>query len=640
MNIYNNVNNNLKTSPIQLPTVNKSQLDKIKFNRCTKALQEQAAIAPNLRSWNKVKPILNEALHLAPATSLFNNFKSNTKKLINESNETQIAELLDLVADNDKSKKYLLQILSAEQVEAAAQTRMPESTSIKTVIKSMAKEPVKVETEELSPIKVKLKFINSKVQIILHHFSDLFEKLINPFQTHKHVQSHQEAYSILRSYVEFFSIPILIGSLLGTVIPIATPILIVVFIIVMIGIVGIYFKFLKAPPHDLPPFRNLTDEAKAGKIQPQPGRDNELREIVEILGDLKHVSMHPIIVGPCGIGKTRMMMKLAYEMSNGSIPALKGKQVFYAHASCLTEKNDLESVFDQNKSHEDNTIYVIDGIETLSEPKNKHTLDILKAHMDTNPRKIHVIGLTTPKEYNKSLTSEPLFANQFQVVKLGPTAKQDTIDILRQFANTNAPDIHVTNESLKKIVELTNVIKTDEYQPARAISLLVKALSLAQKHQTGHDKILDSLKHDYKLLQNTFHRSKKYRIDTPAGKEAAKLRRALRKEIHKRESNIADEKQQLLKFREAQTEKKNLKASLWKQASVLSKKHSNDALKNFIFDMYFDLPQKTQELKKCKGEFVHLNSGVDLTLVNNVYKDWVKQHKKKAVKVDAKPLEK
>ena len=185
--------------------------------------------------------------------------------------------------------------------------------------------------------------------------------------------------------------------------------------------------------------RDITQDAKNGKIDPVIGRDEEIRGITRILS--RKTKNNPVLIGEPGVGKTAIVEGLANRIIAGDVPnSLKDKKIWELDLASLVAgakyrgefEERLKNVLNEIKKSEGNIIMFIDEIHMIvgnSAEGAMDTSNILKPMLARG--EIHVIGATTLNEYRKYIEKDGALERRFQKIKVSEPTVADTITILR-----------------------------------------------------------------------------------------------------------------------------------------------------------------------------------------------------------------
>ena len=242
--------------------------------------------------------------------------------------------------------------------------------------------------------------------------------------------------------------------------------------------------------------RNLTAEAREGKLDPVIGRNKEIQETSEILS--RRTKNNPVLVGDAGVGKTAVVEGLAQAIVNGHVPAaIKNKEIISIDISGLEAGTQYRGSFEENVQNlvnevkeAGNIILFFDEIHQIlgagstgGDSGSKGLADILKPALSRG--ELTVIGATTQDEYRNTILKNAALARRFNEVKVNAPSAEDTFKILQgirdlyqQHHNVILPD-----EVLKAAVDYSVQYIPQRSLPDKAIDLVdVTAAHLAAQH--------------------------------------------------------------------------------------------------------------------------------------------------------------
>ena len=242
--------------------------------------------------------------------------------------------------------------------------------------------------------------------------------------------------------------------------------------------------------------RNLTAEAREGKLDPVIGRNKEIQETSEILS--RRTKNNPVLVGDAGVGKTAVVEGLAQAIVNGDVPAaIKNKEIISIDISGLEAGTQYRGSFEENVQNlvnevkeAGNIILFFDEIHQIlgagstgGDSGSKGLADILKPALSRG--ELTVIGATTQDEYRNTILKNAALARRFNEVKVNAPSAEDTFKILQgirdlyqQHHNVILPD-----EVLKAAVDYSVQYIPQRSLPDKAIDLIdVTAAHLAAQH--------------------------------------------------------------------------------------------------------------------------------------------------------------
>ncbi len=230
---------------------------------------------------------------------------------------------------------------------------------------------------------------------------------------------------------------------------------------------------------------NKTDEAREGKLHAIVCRDNELRQMEEILG--RRGKPNVMITGDSGVGKTALAEGLAFDIVNGKVPSfLENTEVWELDSGALiagaTYKGEIE---DRLKNlinelrQEERVILFIDEVHVLLDSKqgNSGAANILKPELSKGD--LTVIGATTVDEYRKLIEPDHAFSRRFEVLQLAEPNVDDAVAMIR-FMQKSFEDFHklnIADASLSECVRMAKRYVKDRRLPDSAIDLLDRTMA-------------------------------------------------------------------------------------------------------------------------------------------------------------------
>ena len=258
--------------------------------------------------------------------------------------------------------------------------------------------------------------------------------------------------------------------------------------------------------------RDIIADAKAGKIDPVIGRDEEIRSITRVLS--RKTKNNPVLIGEPGVGKTAIVEGLALRILKGDVPSsLKEKTIWELDMASLVAgakyrgefEERLKNVLNEVKKSEGNIIMFIDEIHMIvgtgATEGAMDTSNILKPMLARG--EIHVIGATTLNEYRKYIEKDGALERRFQKVKVEEPTVEDTITILRGLKDRF--EIHhgvsITDKALIEAATLSNRYITDRYLPDKAIDLVDEACATIRVQMDSVPFELDNLTHRIMRLE-------------------------------------------------------------------------------------------------------------------------------------------
>lgn len=242
--------------------------------------------------------------------------------------------------------------------------------------------------------------------------------------------------------------------------------------------------------------RNLTQEAREGKLDPVIGRNKEIQETSEILA--RRTKNNPVLVGDAGVGKTAVVEGLAQAIVNGDVPAaIKDKEIISIDISALEAGTQYRGSFEENIQNlvnevkeAGNIILFFDEIHQIlgagstgDGQGSKGLADILKPALSRG--EITVIGATTQDEYRNTILKNAALARRFNEVKVNAPSPEDTFKILQGIRDLYEKhhNVILPDEVLKAAVDFSVQYIPQRSLPDKAIDLLdMTAAHLAAQH--------------------------------------------------------------------------------------------------------------------------------------------------------------
>jgi len=256
--------------------------------------------------------------------------------------------------------------------------------------------------------------------------------------------------------------------------------------------------------------RDLTEAARAGKLDPVIGRDEEIRRTIQILA--RRTKNNPVLIGDPGVGKTAIAEGLALRIANGDVPdTLKDRKLMALDMGSLIAgakyrgefEERLKGVLDEVKGADGQIVLFIDEMHTLiGAGKSEGAMDagnLLKPALARG--ELHCIGATTLDEYRKYVEKDPALQRRFQPVFVGEPTVEDTISILRGLKEKYElhHGVRITDGALVAAATLSNRYITDRFLPDKAIDLMDEAASRLRMEVETKPEEIENL--DRRIIQ-------------------------------------------------------------------------------------------------------------------------------------------
>ena len=247
---------------------------------------------------------------------------------------------------------------------------------------------------------------------------------------------------------------------------------------------------------------NLNERARAGKLDPVIGRDEEIRRVLQILS--RRTKNNPILIGEPGVGKTAIAEGLAHRIIRGDVPDnLKSKQIYSLDMGALIAgakykgefEERLKSVVNEVTASDGEIILFIDEIHTLvGAGKSEGAMDaanILKPALARG--ELRAIGATTLDEYQKYFEKDKALERRFQTVMVDEPSEADAVSILRGIKEKyeNHHKIRIKDDAIIAAVRLSIRYIPDRYLPDKAIDLMDEAAARLRMQMDSVPEALD-----------------------------------------------------------------------------------------------------------------------------------------------------
>ena len=276
--------------------------------------------------------------------------------------------------------------------------------------------------------------------------------------------------------------------------------------------------------------RDLTEAARAGKLDPVIGREKEIQRVIQILS--RRTKNNPVLIGEPGVGKTAIAEGLAERIASGDVPEeLLDKKLLSLDLSCMVAGTKYRGEFEERIKNTlaevkkaGNVILFIDELHTIvgagSAEGAVDAANIIKPALGRG--EIRVIGATILNEYRKYIEKDAALERRFQPVTVGEPTPEATLEILKGLRDKyeSHHKLTITDEALEAAVQLSKRYIGDRFLPDKAIDLMDEAASQVRMTAEASSPDLKALEEKITAL----HREKTEAVAAQDFEKAAQLR--------------------------------------------------------------------------------------------------------------------
>ena len=379
--------------------------------------------------------------------------------------------------------------------------------------------------------------------------------------------------------------------------------------------------------------RDLTQEARDGKIDPVIGRDSEIRNALRILSRRK--KNNPVLIGQPGVGKTAIVEGLAQRIVNNDVPEpLQGRRIFSLDMGALVAgakyrgqfEERLKAVIEEVKKSDGQIIMFIDEIHTIvGAGKSEGAMDasnIMKPMLARG--EIKVIGATTLNEYREFIEKDGALERRFQKVMVSEPSVEDTISILRGIKDRYEiyHGIRIQDSAVIAAAELSDRYISDRFLPDKAIDLMDEACATVRTEIDTMPAELDQQKRKLLQLQIEITALKKEE-DEYSKKRLEELEKELANFSEKYDSDFLKWKEQ----KSAIDSVKEIKEEIDKvkiEIDQAERSYDFEKLSELKYGKLVELENKLKEASKNSNEGSKIKEEVTDEDVADVVSSWTK----------------
>ncbi len=393
--------------------------------------------------------------------------------------------------------------------------------------------------------------------------------------------------------------------------------------------------------------RNLSIEARKGKLDPVIGREREIRRLMQVLS--RRTKNNPVLIGEAGVGKTAIVEGLAQRIVSGQVPeSLRDKEIISLDLGALVAGTKYRGEFEDRvkaflrelKRAKDRYILFIDELHTIvgagAAEGAVDASNLLKPALARG--ELRAIGATTLKEYQKYIEKDPALERRFQPIYVAEPSIADTIAILRGLKEKYElhHGVKISDQALVACAQLSARYISDRFLPDKAVDLMDEAMSRLRLETESEPEDLDILKKEIQSLEIEAKTVKKN-----SREERALLRQLadLKERAKAIESKWKSEKETIERIKKIKRELEDLRFRIERETARAN-------LQEVAELKYGEVPRLMKELKKEERKLRRLQQGNPILRqeiseedVARVVSDWTGIPVNRLLRAEARKLE-